>query len=88
MYITTPYRLLRQAVLYGIFPAVLLGAALSWAYMKRRRAPLAKLVAGHAAGQASLVLKDVYRFKDVYEVRWGCGIHCCCFAGFRVQNAS
>jgi hypothetical protein len=75
MYITTPYWLLRQAVLYGIFPAVLLGAALSWAYMKRRRAPMAKLVAGHAAGEASVVLKDVYRFKDVYEVRGVGALH-------------
>lgn len=58
-----------QTVLYGIFPAVLLGAALSWAYMRRRRAPLAKLVAGQAAGESNVVLKDVYRFKDVYEVR-------------------
>jgi hypothetical protein len=67
---------LSQAVLYGIFPAVLLGAGLSWAYMRRRRAPLAKLVAAQAAGEASLALREVYRFKDVYEVRarhptWG-----------------
>jgi hypothetical protein len=39
-----PCRLPLQAVLYGIFPAVLLGTALSWAYMKRRRAPVAKLL--------------------------------------------
>jgi hypothetical protein len=65
-----------QAVLYGIFPAVLLGAAVSWAYMKARRAPLAKLVAGQAAGEANVVLKDVYRFKDVYEVRLLCQSMC------------
>eukprot|EP00883_Tetradesmus_obliquus_P002715 jgi/Sobl393_1/12921/SZX78204.1 len=58
---------LTWTVLYGIFPAVLLGAGLSWAYMRRRRAPLAKLVAGQAAGESNVVLKDVYRFKDVYE---------------------
>jgi hypothetical protein len=59
-------------VLYGVFPAVLLGAGLSWAYMRWRCAPLAKLVAGQAAGETNVVLKDVYRFKDVYEVRgWG-----------------
>jgi pyruvate-formate lyase-activating enzyme len=70
-------------VLYGIFPAVLLGAALSWAYMRRRRAPLAKLVAGQAAGEADVVLKDVHRFKDVYEVRGGSA--CCSGAGPALQ---
>lgn len=71
-------------MLYGIFPAVLLGGALSWAYMRTCRAPLAKLVAGQAAGEANVVLKDVHRFRDVYEV----GLQLARLAGQLMPNKS
>lgn len=59
-----------QAVLYGIFPAVLLGALLSAAWMRWRRRPLAELAAAFAAQASSSAvnLKDVHRFRDSVEV--------------------
>ncbi|KAF8055488.1 tmcC [Scenedesmus sp. PABB004] len=57
-------------VLYGIFPAVLVGAAVSWAYVAWRRMPTPRLAAAAAAGEAGLVLRDVYRFKDVWEAEF------------------
>lgn len=66
-----------QGVLYGIFPAVLLGMAVCYAYMRHMRRPISKLRAAYATGEANVVLKDVYRFKDEFEVGSGALHHCC-----------
>lgn len=55
-------------MLYGIFPSMLLGAWVSYMYLKHRRKPLPKLIEAAAMVEDSIVLKDVYRFKDIYEV--------------------
>lgn len=59
-----------QGVLYGIFPAMLLGAFISYCYVRYRSRPVAKFIEAAAQAESNLVLKDVYHFKDVFEVSW------------------
>lgn len=67
-----------QAVLYGIFPAVLLGAAITYGLTRWQKKPLAKLAAAQATADISTNLRDVYRFTQPTQVmegsdRWGWG---------------
>jgi hypothetical protein len=61
-----------QAVLYGIFPAVLVGAGLTWLVILWKRRPLKVLSEAHAdMGQTwGNDLKTIYRFSNKEEVRW------------------
>jgi hypothetical protein len=59
-----------QYVLYGIFPAVLLGAGITWLVIKYKRQPLKVLASAHAAETWGTDLKTVYRFKNKEQV--GC----------------
>jgi hypothetical protein len=57
-----------QAVLYGIFGAVLLGAALSALRLWWVRRPLAALRAAQHDPEAQRNLKNVVRFRDTAQV--------------------
>lgn len=56
------------AVLYGIFPAVLLGAAVSAARLWWMRRPLAALREAQADPESLKDLRAVYRFRDAAQV--------------------
>jgi len=60
-----------QAVLYGIFPAVLLGAAITYGLTRWQKKPLAKLAAAQATADISTNLRDVYRFTQPTQVKEG-----------------
>jgi len=60
-----------QAVLYGIFPAVLLGAAITYCLTRWHKKPLAKLAAAQATADISTNLRDVYRFTQPTQVEEG-----------------
>lgn len=64
-----------QGVLYGIFPAVLLGMAMSHYYIKYKRRPLRHFEAAHHDPSMAMNLKPVHRFVDVYEVTC-CAVTC------------
>eukprot|EP00775_Hariotina_reticulata_P001355 gene1355-1696_t len=60
-------RILTNAVLYAVFPVVVVGGVISWHYGRLCRKPLGQLRRAYEGGDVDLVLKDVYRFKDVFQ---------------------
>jgi hypothetical protein len=60
---------MQQVLLYGIFPVVIAGGVVSWQYGRFRKKPLESLRQAYQGGDIDIVLKDVYRFKNVFEVR-------------------
>lgn len=59
-----------QAVLYAIAGPIICGALVSFWYLKQRRlGPLKQLHNAYCQQQhVDVILKDVYRFKDDFEV--------------------
>lgn len=58
-----------QAVLYGIFGAVLVGAGIAYLITRWRRRPLAKLKAAAATATTATNYRDMYRFTETSQVR-------------------
>jgi len=57
-----------QGVLYGIFPVVLIGAFCSFQYVRFCRRPLRILQEAFEMEDNSIVLKDVFKFRNAYQV--------------------
>eukprot|EP00775_Hariotina_reticulata_P009112 gene9112-9281_t len=66
----TPHReRMTMGVLYGVFPVVILGAVCSFQYVRFCRRPLKTLQAAFEE-DSSIILKDVYKFKDAYQAEF------------------